>query len=171
MKFTDWVIQLIVLLHLSIVGIFSPEVAMRAKRMLFLTSLATELAKEGIVKRNVLDTLNSDLKLARNDRCLLLGKEISKHMWRHKSLGGGTLSEGIGLQIPVPSHNSEGWDGRHDLKPEVSNFLSLSDIRTLNDKVMTATPKWVKYDSAKMREDMTDFFVTNPIINRVSASV
>jgi hypothetical protein len=76
MKFTDWVIQLIILLHLSIVGLFSPEVAQRAKRMLFLTSLATTLAKEGIVKRNVLDTLNSDLKLARNERCLLLGKEI-----------------------------------------------------------------------------------------------
>lgn len=167
MKFTDWVIQLIILLHLSVVGLFSPEVAQRAKRMLFLTSLATTLAKEGIVKRNVLDTLNSDLKLARNDRCLLLGKEISKHMWRHKSLGGATLSEGIGLHNYLKPR--EGW-GDKDSILEVSNFLSLSDINTLGSKVINATPKWVKYDSTKMQEDMTDFFVTNPVMSRVATA-
>lgn len=170
MKFTDWVIQLIILLHLSVVGLFSPEVAQRAKRMLFLTSLATALAKEGIVKRNVLDTLNSDLKLARNDRCLLLGKEISKHMWRHASLGGGTLSEGIGLQRHMLSNDNESWDVGSGLKTGTSNFLSLSDINTLGSKVINATPKWVKYDSIKMQEDMTDFFVTNPVMSRIATA-
>lgn len=164
MKFTDWVIQLIILLHLSVVGLFSPEVAQRAKRMLFLTSLATTLAKEGIIKRNVLDTLNNDLKLARNDRCLLLGKEISKHMWRHKCLNGTSLSVGIGL------HDYLIPNGRHDIKNEISNFLSLSDINILGSKVINATPKWVRYDSTKMQEDMTDFFVTNPVMSRVATA-
>lgn len=154
MKLTDYFIQLIILLHLTIVGFIKPEVAERARRMLFLTSLATALAKEGIIQRNALDTLNTDLKLARNDHCLLLGREISKTMWTHKRLNGTAFDEG--------------WDGI-GLKPKDS-FLSLNDIKILGSKVIHATPKWVKYDSNRMQEDMTDFFITHPVMKNINIS-
>lgn len=157
MKFTDWIIQAVLLLHLNVIGIFSPQVAQRAKRMLFLTSFATTLAREGIIKRSVLETLNVDLKLAKNSKCLLLGEELSRNMWRHKSLGGKELGEGIGLKRYLSIE--DGWDSNR-------NFLSLDEIRTLGDKVIFATPKWIQYNSEEMRDDVTDFFVLNPIISK-----
>lgn len=167
MKLMDWIIQLIILTHLSIVGLFSPAVAQRAKRMLFLTSLATTLAKEGIVRKTVLDTLNNDLHLARNSRCLLLGEEVSRYMWKHDSLGGESLGEGIGLARYL-DFKSEDWNNERDIKDNPTGFLSLNEISILSDKVINAAPKWVKYDNSKMQEDMTDFFITNPVIKQVA---
>lgn len=154
MKLTDYFIQIIILLHLAVVGLIKPEVAERAKRMLFVTSLATALAKEGIIKRNALDTLNTDLKLAKNDHCLLLGKELSKGMWSHSKLNGSAFEEGIyGVDIRAKD-----------------SFLSLNDIKLLGNKVISATPKWVKYDSNRMHEDMTDFFITHPVMKNINIS-
>lgn len=160
MKLTDYFIQWIILLHLTVVGFIKPEVAERAKRMLFLTSLATALAQEGIVKRNVLDSLNYDLKLARNDHCLLVGKELSSGMWSNNKINGSLFKEG--------------WDGRHDPigssdKVELDRFLTLDDIRTLSTKLIKAAPSWVKYDSNRMQADVTDFFITHPTLKSIKA--
>lgn len=159
MKLSDYFIQAIILLHLTIVGFVKPEVAERAKRMLFVTSLATALAKEGIIKRNILDSLNYDLKLANNDHCLLLGKEMSRTMWNHKRLNNNLFKDG--------------WDGLEDKPAKEStsvskdSFLALDDIRILSAKLIQAAPNWVKYDSNRMQADVTDFFVTNPTLKSV----
>lgn len=160
MKLTDYFIQWIILLHLTVVGFIKPEVAERAKRMLFLTSLATALAQEGIVKRNVLDSLNYDLKLARNDHCLLVGKELSSGMWSNNKVNCSLFKEG--------------WDGGHDPigsndKVELDRFLTLDDIRTLSTKLIKAAPGWVKYDSNRMQADVTDFFITHPTLKSIKA--
>lgn len=160
MKLTDYFIQWIILLHLTVVGFIKPEVAERAKRMLFLTSLATALAQEGIVKRNVLDSLNYDLKLATNDHCLLVGKELSSGMWSNNKVNGSLFKEG--------------WDGGPDPiglngKVELDRFLTLDDIRTLSTKLIKAAPDWVKYDSNRMQADVTDFFITHPTLKSIKA--
>lgn len=162
MKLTDYFIQLIILLHLTIVGFIKPEVAERAKRMLFLTSLATALAKEGIIKRNALDSLNYDLKLARNDHCLLVGKELSSGMWSNNKTNGLLFKEG--------------WDGGHDIREpnglgERDKFMALDDIRVLSTKFIKAAPRWVKYDSNKMQADVTDFFITHPTLKSIKAQL
>lgn len=159
MKLTDYFIQMIILLHLMVVGFIKPEVAERARRMLFLTSLATALAKEGIIKRNILDSLNHDLKLASNDHCLLIGRELSNSMWSRKQSNKALFKEG--------------WDGGPDIKnpAELDSFMALDDIRTLSTKLIKAAPKWVKYDSGRMQADVTDFFITHPTLKSIKAQL
>jgi hypothetical protein len=94
-------------------------------------------------------------------------------MWRHKSLGGATLSEGIGLTPYLTINSDDQVGSKHDnalFDYNTDNYLTLNDIQIVGDKVITATPKWIKYDSIKMQEDMTDFFVTNPVIHRVTTT-
>lgn len=162
MKLTDYFIQMIILLHLMIVGFIKPEVAERARRMLFLTSLATALAKEGIIKRNILDSLNQDLKLASNDHCLLIGRELSNSMWSRTQSNKALFKEG--------------WDGGPDPigsngKVELDRFLALDDIRTLSNKLIKAAPRWVLYDSGRMQADVTDFFITHPTLKSIKVQL
>lgn len=163
MRLSDHLIQLIILLHLTVLGFIKPEIAERAKRMLFLTSLATKLAREGVIKRNVLDTLNNDLKLAKNDHCLLLGKELSKSIWtRYK------------LNRSFKANKNDGWDGIDDqyrtfVHNNSTSFLTLDDIRKISDGVISAAPNWIRYDVDRMQSDVTDLFMTHPVINGVTA--
>ena len=164
MKLTDYFIQIVLLLHLTVVGFIKPEVAERAKRMLFLTSLATALAKEGIIKRNILDSLNDDLKLAKNDHCLLLGKELSKTIWSHRRKSN-TLFRDSWTRTPAVT------DEGIFLEPATDSFLGLDDIKKLSTKLIQAAPGWVKYDSGKMQADVTDLFITNPILKSIELRV
>ena len=147
MKPIEYIMQIIILLHLSIVGLFKPEVAERARRMLFLTSLATTLAQEGIIKRNTLDVLNKNLNLANNQSCLQLGEHMSGCVW-NQPVRYGTLFK-------------EGWDGGTDLS---AKYLTLDDIRQLSPKVIQHSPSWLKYDQKKMQQDVTDLFMTNAVL-------
>ena len=159
MKLSDYFIQLIVLLHLSIVGLFKPEEAERARRMLFLTSLATALAKEGIIKRNALDTLNEDLQLANSDDSLKLGKQLSTNIWSHKNLKGVARNEGWdGIKSYICTTDNENGTGNKECE-----YLSLNDIRVVGTKVIRATPDWIKYDKSKMQADVPDLFMTHAI--------
>ena len=152
MKPIEYIMQFIILLHLSIVGLFKPEVAERARRMLFLTSLATTLAQEGIIKRNTLDVLNKNLNLAKNQSCLQLGEHLSECVW-NQPVRYGTLFK-------------EGWDGGPDFS---ARYLTLDDIRQLSPKVIQNSPSWLKYDQKKMQQDVTDLFMTTAVLKTMVA--
>lgn len=152
MKPIEYIMQIIILLHLSIVGLFKPEVAERARRMLFLTSLATTLAQEGIIKRNTLDVLNKNLNLAKNQSCLQLGEHISECIWHQ--------------QVRYVTLFKDGWDTK---LISDGKYLTLDDIRQLSPKVIQHSPSWLKYDQKKMQQDVTDLFMTNAVLKTMVA--
>lgn len=151
MKPVEYVVQLIILLHLSIVGLFKPEVAERARRMLFLTSLATTLSREGIIKTNTLDNLNKSLHLANNDSCLEIGEHISSSIWKYNKNYKSTFKDG--------------WDNGTCI--DVGEYLSLDDIREISPKVIDASPTWLRYNGLKMQQDVTDLFITHAVLKKI----
>lgn len=155
MKPIEYIMQIIILLHLYIVGLFKPEVAERARRMLFLTSLATTLAQEGIIKRNTLDVLNKNLNLAKNQNCLQLGEHLSERVWHQETR--------------YTNLFKEGWDGKDIRYNENGKYLTLDDIRQLSPKVINNSPSWLRYDQKKMHQDVTDLFMTNAVLKTMVA--
>lgn len=155
MKLTEYFVQLILLSHLFIVGLFKPEVAERAKRMLFLTSLATTLAQEGIIKKNTLGVLNRNLKLAKNDNCLKIGEELSCVLWR-----------------PTADYRcafKDNWLGRDNLSDNLTDrYLPFDDIRHISDRVIQSSPTWIRYNNERMQEDVTDLFITNAVLKNIA---
>lgn len=155
MKITEYFIQLILLSHLFIVGLFKPEVAERAKRMLFVTSLATTLAQEGIIKKNTLGVLNRNLKLARNEKCLMIGEELSCVMWKPTKQHSPLFKDNW---IPSESPNISTSD----------KYLTFDDIRIISNKVIKSSPSWIRYNNTRMQEDVTDLFITNAVLKNVA---
>lgn len=155
MKLTEYFVQLILLSHLFIIGLFKPEVAERAKRMLFLTSLATTLAQEGIIKKNTLGVLNRNLKLAKNDKCLQLGEELSSVMWRPNKQYYYIFKDNW-LNIDVTKDNVAG------------RYLPFDDIQLISKRVIDSSPSWIRYNNIRMREDVTDLFITNAVLRDIS---
>lgn len=155
MKITEYLIQLILLSHLFIVGLFKPEVAERAKRMLFLTSLATTLAREGIIKKNTLGVLNRNLKLAKNEKCLMIGEELTCVLWKPSKEYNLTFRSNWANTYD----ESEGWGGR---------YLPFDDIRHISERVIKSSPPWIRYNNTRMQEDVTDLFITNAVLKNVA---
>lgn len=155
MKLTEYFVQLILLSHLFIVGLFKPEVAERAKRMLFLTSLATTLAQEGIIKKNTLGVLNRNLKLAKNDKCLMLGEELSSVMWKPNK-----------KYHYIFKDNWLGLDATNDYVN--GRYLPFDDIQLISKRVIDSSPTWIRYNNTRMREDVTDLFITNAVLKGIS---
>ena len=154
MKLTEYFIQIILLAHLFIIGIFKPEVAERAKRMLFLTSLATTLAQEGIIQKNTLGVLNRNLKLAKNDKCLMLGEELTRVMWK-----------------PDKRYYQlfkDNWFASDTNEPVSHRYLAFDEIRSLSERVIDTSPSWVRYNATRMQEDVTDLFITNAVLKRIA---
>lgn len=138
MKIGEYIVQLIIILNLKIMGIFNPRHAQRAKRMLFLTSLTVALAREGIIKRNTLDSLNADLSLARNSSTLLIGEELSKGIWQ-------------GVSLKNTFNNTH------------TGYLNVSEIDRISENVINKTPSWINYGHDFMKEDISSLLVTKNI--------
>lgn len=136
MKIGEYIVQLIIILNLKIVGIINPKHAERAKRMIFLTSLAVALAREGLIKKHTIDSLNQDMELAKNDNTLLIGEELSKGIWN-------------GIKL------------RKQFNTEHPGLIGLSEIDKISQIVIEDTPKWIRYDSNLMKNDITELVAGN----------
>lgn len=136
MKIGEYLIQLIIIFNLKIVGLINPRHAERAKRMLFLTSLAVALAREGLIKKHTIDSLNQDMELAKNDNTLLIGEELSKGIWN-------------GIKLRKQFHS------------EHPGMIGLSEIDKISQTVIEDTPKWIRYDSNLMRNDIAELVASN----------
>lgn len=136
MKIGEYIVQLIIILNLKIVGIINPKHAERAKRMIFLTSLAVALAREGLIKKHTINSLNQDMELAKNDNTLLIGEELSKGIWN-------------GIKL------------RKQFNTEHPGLIELSEIDKISQIVIEDTPKWIRYDSSLMKNDITELVAGN----------
>lgn len=138
MKLFEMFIQLLVICNLKIVGLFNPKHAEKAKRMLFMMSLSSALAREGIIQENTINSLNNELNLANNNKSLMLGKELSTSIW-----------------------------GRTHFKKlfgEKSNeYMSISEIDDISKRLTENAPNWVCYDERKMSNDVRTLLLPRQI--------
>lgn len=137
MRLFEVFIQLLVISNLKLVGLFNPKHAEKAKRMLFMISLSSALAREGIIQENTITSLNNELNLAKNNETLLLGKELSSTIW-----------------------------GKTQLKTMFSNMsseLTISEIDTISKQLSEQAPDWVCYDENKMSKDLRSLLIPRQI--------
>lgn len=126
MKLREYIVQLIIIFNLKIMGIINPKYNERAKRMLFLTSLAIHLAREGIIKNNVLDSLNEESSPEVKHNTFVISDHLSKCIWQKT-----TLLKALSID-----------DCRND-----------NDVMEL---INETAPLWIKYDPALMKDDVKD---------------
>lgn len=138
MKLFEVLIQLLVIFNLKVVGLFNPKHAEKAKRMLFMMSLSSALAKEGIIQENTINSLNSELNLADHSESLLLGRELSTSIWGK-------------IQLKSLFDNME-----HE-------YLSITEIDSVSKQLSEKAPHWVCYDEDKMSNDIRSLLVSRQI--------
>lgn len=138
MKLFEIFIQLLVIFNLKLVGLFNPKHAEKAKRMLFMISLSSALAREGIIQENTINSLNNELNLANNNDTLLLGKELSATIWgktQFKRLFSNTSSE----------------------------YMSITEIDNISKQLSKTAPNWVCYDENKMSNDVRSLLLSRQV--------
>lgn len=131
MKLSEYFVQLVLILNLKLMGLLNPKYAERAKRMLFLTSLAVTLAREGIIKKNTLDSLNEDMSVVNNSNALFIGEELGKSIWSN-----------IDLMSKL------------EKVKQTSGLATTQEVEEICDSISCRTPKWISYNRELMKSDL-----------------
>lgn len=79
MNISQHVEQFILLVYLSVLGVFNKRAAIKAKRLLLLTTLTCDLANRGYIEKNMIDRIANGL--VKHDDTLKLAEDLSANTW------------------------------------------------------------------------------------------
>lgn len=129
--FASFILNLI----LSFIGRLIPN---RTKRYILLTTIYTKAVNEKIFDEKDLKVLNGKLHLVQDIKAMENISMISDKLWSNVELEK-LLRESVQCEL-----NGE--------------CISLVDADGLADRVISMTPKWLQYNQAKMRRDLSNLF-------------
>lgn len=132
--------RMLIAISVKVIEMFNKKAANNAKRLLFISSVYTELVREGVLNQITHEQLNDKFCLANNTDCLTSGCVISKGVWRD-------------IDFKTVLDNSV---KNHSLKS--NNFKGINDIDSFTRYLIATTPTWIQYDRNDMVNDIKELF-------------
>lgn len=147
MNISELIVYSILVIHTKVLARINPLRAQQAKRLLFLTSIASRLSKEGIITKVDFKELNENMKLSKSPHCLNIGVTYANRIWRAEK------DAVCGVKWHILS-------GPTDITGNEPTYMSISEIRQAQLDIRRKTPKWLRYESSVMDSDLTELFCT-----------
>lgn len=132
--------RLLLTISVKIIERFDKKSANNAKRLLFISSVYTEMVREGLLNQITYEQLNEIFCLANNVDCLNSGCVISMTVWRD-------------TDFKMAINNSV----KNQTNPN-QTYTGINDIDSFTRYLIESTPTWIRYDQQSMTQDIKDLF-------------
>ena len=130
---------------LFVVGLFSKETKRRAKRLLFIGSVNSVMVRNGIMTHSSTEAVKGDILNLHDARALDLAQTFSEDFWDAERIKDIMLSQ------------------RKMASSGQTIHLSMNEAICVTDKVIEASPRWLRYDTPDMRRDIMEMLLYNAV--------